>query len=162
MDHDLAGFVSSNSINHLIFNMKGTKKEAISASTMKDILDVVLDCRNYPLLLHCNHGKHRTGCVVGVMRKTSGWDGQRVLDEYRAYAEPKIRECDVEYISNFQASSLRYNSIAGDVVVRHSHFTPARVRTFTRALIVSGFILLIWLLSGRQMMSTNDMNGLQA
>lgn len=155
MDEALAGFVLHNGINHIIFNMRGTKKEAIPDNTMKAILDVVLDRRHYPLMLHCNHGKHRTGCVVGVMRKLAGWDDQRALDEYRAYAEPKTRECDVEYISNFQTSSLRYTSVVtSNVVVQYSRFSPGQVRTFSRALMVSGFILFIWLLSGRQIITT--------
>jgi tyrosine-protein phosphatase SIW14 len=37
--------------------MKGTKKEDIPVATMKAILRVVLDRRNHPLLIHCNHGK---------------------------------------------------------------------------------------------------------
>lgn len=154
MDYDLARFVVHNGINHIIFNMKGTKKEAIPDATMKGILDVVLDSHNYPLMLHCNHGKHRTGCVVGVIRKLAGWDGQRVLDEYRAYAEPKIRECDVEYIKNFQASSLRRNPVTSGVIVRCSRFSPGQVRTFSRALMVSGFILFVWVLSGRRIMTS--------
>ena len=37
--------------------MQGTKKQAIPIKTMKSILRLVLDRRNHPLLIHCNHGK---------------------------------------------------------------------------------------------------------
>ena len=50
-------FLHRNGIKHAIFDMKGTKKEAIPTATMESILRVVLDRRNHPLLIHCNHGK---------------------------------------------------------------------------------------------------------
>jgi hypothetical protein len=46
-----------NGIKHHVFDMKGTKKEAIPIQTMKAILRLVLDQRHHPLLIHCNHGK---------------------------------------------------------------------------------------------------------
>ncbi|TWU73881.1 hypothetical protein ED733_002302 [Metarhizium rileyi] len=92
LDHDLDLFLTSNGIRQVTFNMKGTKKEAIPLSTMRAILELVLDRKNYPLMLHCNHGKHRTGCVVAAVRKLSGWRLDTVIDEYKAYAEPKARE----------------------------------------------------------------------
>ena len=107
-DRDLSSFVTANGINHVVVPMKGTKKEAIPHATMKGILTHVLDRRNYPLMLHCSHGKHRTGCVVGVMRKLAGWNLGRTVDEYRSYAEPKIRDVDVEYISAFEPTSLGF------------------------------------------------------
>lgn len=50
-------FLQKNGIRHCVFDMKGTKKEAIPIKTMKSILRMVLDRRNHPLLIHCNHGK---------------------------------------------------------------------------------------------------------
>lgn len=145
IDQDLQTFVTSNGIRQIVFNMKGTKKEAIPLATMKSILDIILNRQNHPLLIHCNHGKHRTGCVVGVVRKISGWDTQSVVDEYRSFAEPKIRECDVEYLRAFQVSTLRES---GDHLSGHN---PAQTKTFRRALVFSIFIMALWLFSGSQM-----------
>jgi len=50
-------FLRANGIRHCVFDMKGTKKESIPLKTMKSILRTVLDRRNHPLLVHCNHGK---------------------------------------------------------------------------------------------------------
>ncbi|KAJ9138600.1 Tyrosine phosphatase [Pleurostoma richardsiae] len=99
-------FLKANGIKHYVFDMKGTKKEEIPMKTMKAILRLVLDRQNHPLLIHCNHGKHRTGCVVAVVRKVSGWDLSTILDEYKSYATPKVRECDTKYITDFELSSL--------------------------------------------------------
>lgn len=52
--------------------------------------------------------QHRTGCVVAITRKLQQWNAERILDEYKAYASPKIRDGDVEYISNFQASEIEH------------------------------------------------------
>lgn len=148
LDHDLHSFIKANGINQVIFNMKGTKKEAIPISTMRSILELVLDRNNYPLLVHCNHGKHRTGCVVAVVRKLSGWQINLVVAEYKTYAEPKIRDSDVDYIKNFQCAPLQ------SLYKLHSEaaqFSPVQVRTFFRALLFSTFVMVLWLISGSQM-----------
>ncbi|KAF7552010.1 hypothetical protein G7Z17_g4601 [Cylindrodendrum hubeiense] len=145
-DHELESFLSAQGIHQVVFNMKGTKKEAIPLTTMKSILSIVLNKENYPLMLHCNHGKHRTGCVVGLVRKVSGWETSTVLDEYKTYAEPKARECDLDYISAFQVSTLRLLSTED-----HKVHSPVHVRTFFRALLFSFVVLVLWLVSGAQM-----------
>ena len=44
--------------------------------------------------------------MVGIVRKTLGWDVDNILDEYRSYAEPKIRETDVNYIQGFDLTEV--------------------------------------------------------
>ncbi|KAG5986324.1 hypothetical protein E4U43_005568, partial [Claviceps pusilla] len=124
LDHDLLAFVNANGINQVVFNMKGTKKEAIPVSTMRAILELVLDRSNYPLLVHCNHGKHRTGCVVAAIRKLSGWQLHMVVDEYKTYAAPKIRDCDVDYINDFQCAPLQ--SVYDLHATNTARFTPVQ------------------------------------
>ncbi|KAG5921172.1 hypothetical protein E4U42_005952 [Claviceps africana] len=154
VDHDLLAFVNANGINQVIFNMKGTKKEAIPIGTMRPILELVLDRSNYPLLVHCNHGKHRTGCVVAAIRLLSGWQLNMAIDEYKTYAAPKIRDCDVDYIKDLQCTPLQglYSLHAG----RTARFTPVQVRTLFRALLFSTFVMVLWLLSGSQMRRIDD------
>ncbi|GJN74015.1 tyrosine phosphatase [Purpureocillium lilacinum] len=149
LDYDLNAFATRNGVRQVVFDMKGTKKEAIPLPTMKAILELVLDRRNQPLLIHCNHGKHRTGCVVAVIRKLSGWRTDTALAEYKSYAEPKVRDCDVEYISSFQASSLPLRS---DV----ARTNPVRLRTFFRALVFSTLVLGLWLVSSARLASAGD------
>lgn len=147
LDHDLDAFITSEGIQQVVFNMKGTKKEAIPLDTMKGIINVVLDKSNYPLLIHCNHGKHRTGCVVGVVRKITGWDAARVVAEYNNYAEPKARECDVTYLQGFEVSSLVLSNtlMQKDIVSRSERLQS---RTFFRAVVFSTCVLLLWFMSG--------------
>ncbi|KAF5022925.1 hypothetical protein F66182_5044 [Fusarium sp. NRRL 66182] len=149
-DHDLETFVARQGIRQAIFDMKGTKKEAIPLSTMKAILSIVLDQSNYPLLIHCNHGKHRTGCVVGVARKVAGWNVENVVAEYKSYAEPKSRDCDVGYLEDFQVSSLVISNTPKpkDHCARCSR---VHAGTFFRAVVFSTGVLLVWLLSGSRL-----------
>ncbi|KAF5231101.1 hypothetical protein FANTH_13526 [Fusarium anthophilum] len=152
LDHDLETFVQREGIRQVVFNMKGTKKEAIPLGTMKAILSIVLDKSNYPLLIHCNHGKHRTGCVVGVVRKIAGWDAESVVAEYKSYAEPKARECDVNYLDDFQVSNLGISNpipnVTKDVYKNRSRFQP---RTFFRAVFLTAFVLLLFFMSGSKL-----------
>ncbi|CAK7272473.1 tyrosine-protein phosphatase siw14 [Sporothrix epigloea] len=160
-------FIDSSNIEHRVFAMKGTKKEDIPLATMESILQVVLDRSNYPLLIHCNQGRHRTGCVVAVLRKIAGWDNVSMTDEYRAYAGYKVRECDVDYIQAFALSSIK-NTLASDnlnieeVIVASRIGGPMvgrpppttvgfRVPSFYRTTFFSMTVLFIWMLSGSKM-----------
>jgi tyrosine-protein phosphatase SIW14 len=78
------------------------------------------------------------------VRKVSGWDVDRILDEYKSYAEPKIREVDIKYISAFELSSL------SNLFVKETD-VQLRVRHFFRAICFSLFVLLVWLISGKKL-----------
>lgn len=147
-EDELKSFVDANGIRQVTFDMKGTKKEAIPIDTMAAILQLTLDKRNYPLLVHCNHGKHRTGCVAAVARRVAGWELEPVLDEYRTFASPKIRDCDIDYINAFQSSLIPRRE---DEVAPHN---PVQVRTFVRTLLFSTVVVVIWIVSGSQMASS--------
>ncbi|KAK1761283.1 hypothetical protein QBC47DRAFT_25063 [Echria macrotheca] len=133
-------FIQKNGIKHQIFNMKGTKKEEIPIDTMKAILRVVLDRKNHPLLIHCNHGKHRTGCVVAIVRMVSGWDMGNIICEYKNYAGAKARDCDIKYITGFQLVQLSNLFRAPD--------WRSRKWNFFRIVVVMSLAIFIWLLSG--------------
>ncbi|PHH59241.1 hypothetical protein CDD81_3541 [Ophiocordyceps australis] len=141
-DFEFESFAQANGVRQVVFDMKGTKKETIPLDTMASILRIVLDNGNYPLLLHCNHGRHRTGCVVGIIRKLSGWSLESVLDEYTSYATPKARDCDVDYIRGFQSALLPTSALE---LPQH---VAVQSRTFVRTLIFSTFVIMLWYVSG--------------
>ncbi|BGP13153.1 tyrosine-protein phosphatase siw14 [Rhodosporidiobolus nylandii] len=64
-------------------------------------LAVALDARNLPMLIHCNKGKHRTGCLIGVLRRLQAWSLTAVFEEYRRYSHPKSRALDLQCIEMF-------------------------------------------------------------
>lgn len=127
-----------------MINMQGTKKEAIPPQTMHQILEVLLDTRNHPVLLHCNQGKHRTGCVVAAMRMVSGWTPSRAVDEYRHFAEPKVRDGDVEYIT-----TLNPNIMLKAVSRRRA---PRNATLYVRAVCAAFLVMCIWLFTGNSLM----------
>ncbi len=162
-------FIVDNGITHHMFAMRGTKKEDIPLPTMDAILDLVLDRRNHPMLIHCNQGRHRTGCVVAVVRKIAGWDHVNVTDEYRAYAGEKTRDCDINYILAFNLSNIEKTlasrdldvaQLAQDSRLGEPANAPASAPTnavghhipnFFRTAFFSMTVLIIWVVSGFKM-----------
>ncbi|CAG8569679.1 14673_t:CDS:2 [Funneliformis mosseae] len=61
------------------------EQKEISSALVK-----VLDVRNHPVLIHCNKGKHRIGCLVGCLRKLQKWSMTSIFDEYRRFAGSKV------------------------------------------------------------------------
>ncbi|CZT10661.1 related to SIW14 Protein involved in actin filament organization [Rhynchosporium agropyri] len=156
LDPEFAGFLKSNQIQHKVIDMPGTKKVDITKELMQGIMEVVLDEANFPILIHCNHGKHRTGCAVGVVRHVARWGVEAIIEEYRGYADPKIRECDVKYLIGFDVQSLQ------NLFATKKQDTPAssrdqninsdirlteRNRKMLRFLIFAAAVLMIWITS---------------
>ncbi|POW23358.1 hypothetical protein PSHT_00306 [Puccinia striiformis] len=49
---------------------------------------------------------HRTGCLVGCLRKLQHWSSTAIFDEYRRYAFPKSRNMDQQFIELFDHSPV--------------------------------------------------------
>uniref|UniRef100_A0A0D6R5K3 diphosphoinositol-polyphosphate diphosphatase n=1 Tax=Araucaria cunninghamii TaxID=56994 RepID=A0A0D6R5K3_ARACU len=84
----------------------------IPEDTIREALKVLLDTRNHPVLIHCKRGKHRTGCLVGCLRKIQNWCLSSVFDEYQRFAAAKARVSDQRFIELFDASSLKRHGYA--------------------------------------------------
>ena len=69
----------------------------------------LLNSRNHPILIHCNKGKHRTGCVVGTLRKCLQWSLTSIFDEYRRFAGSKVRILDQQFIELFNVGSVVFD-----------------------------------------------------
>lgn len=68
---------------------------------MKHALEVLLDERKHPVLIHSNKGKHRAGVLVACLRKLlMGWGLAATFAEYGRYAGEK-GEADLEFIELF-------------------------------------------------------------
>ena len=85
---------------------KDIKHEAFSRALVDS-----LDPENRPVLIHCNKGKHRTGSLIGCLRKLSKWALSPILHEYILFAAPKARIEDQLYIEQFdiQEFNEKYN-----------------------------------------------------
>jgi len=102
-------FYKENGMEFFRFGVSGNKEPFvdINEETMRKALEFVLDIRNHPLLIHCNKGKHRTGCLVGALRKVCRWALIPTLDEYIRFAGTKPRFVDQQFIEFFDVSKVR-------------------------------------------------------
>uniref|UniRef100_A0A060T8Y7 diphosphoinositol-polyphosphate diphosphatase n=1 Tax=Blastobotrys adeninivorans TaxID=409370 RepID=A0A060T8Y7_BLAAD len=101
-------FVEENGIRFFQVGMPGNKEPFINVSheTITRALEIVLNPENHPLLIHCNRGKHRTGCLVGCLRRLQDWSLTMIFDEYRRFAFPKSRPLDQQLIELFDDSEI--------------------------------------------------------
>ena len=109
-------FLAENGIQLLQFGVEGNKEpfDEIPEEIMCKALAAVLDTRNHPLLIHCNQGKHRTGCLVGCLRRTQGWSLVTIFDEYRRFAGVKARMVDQQFIERVDLSSQSMDAAEAD------------------------------------------------
>ncbi|KAL0234733.1 hypothetical protein PCE1_001769 [Barthelona sp. PCE] len=78
----------------------------MSSDKFRTAVSLLLDKRNHPILVHCNKGKHRSGCLIACLRKIQGWAIASLLEEYRRMSFPKARTEDMLFIEQFQPPKL--------------------------------------------------------
>ncbi|KAH0969994.1 hypothetical protein GBA52_022150 [Prunus armeniaca] len=102
-------FLKANGIRLFQFGMDGSQEHfvKIPEHAIREALKVVLDVRNHPLLIHCKRGKHRTGCLVGCLRKLQKWCLTSIFDEYQRFAAAKARVSDQRFIELFDISGFK-------------------------------------------------------
>ncbi|KAL8145531.1 inositol diphosphatase DSP4 [Apium graveolens] len=103
-------FLKSNGIRLFQFGIEGTKEPFVNIpeDAIREALTVVLDIRNHPLLIHCKRGKHRTGCVIGCLRKLQRWCLTSIFDEYQRFAAAKARVSDQRFMEHFDVSTIKH------------------------------------------------------
>lgn len=104
-------FYHAEGIDVVHLGIQGNKEPFVDIppAVVSDALAVLLDVRRHPVLVHCNKGKHRTGCVVGSLRKVQRWSLTSIFDEYRRFASNKARVLDQQFIELFDASRVQYD-----------------------------------------------------
>lgn len=81
--------------------------DPISEETVLDALDLILNPSNLPIILMCHLGRHRTGTIVGCLRKLQHWNLTAIFEEYRRYAGPKVRLLNEQFIELFDTDLVR-------------------------------------------------------
>lgn len=105
-------FIDDNHIN-LFCNLgydsvESNSWDGLSESSIKQALEIIADKRYHPLLVCCGMGRHRTGTVIGCLRKLQGWNLASVSEEYRRFTGPKGGRILVELlIEAFDVSTIR-------------------------------------------------------
>ncbi|CAN6597618.1 inositol phosphatase Siw14p [Trichomonascus vanleenenianus] len=106
-------FLEENGIKFFQVGMSGNKEPFVHVSheTITKALEIALNPENHPLLIHCNRGKHRTGCLVGCIRRLQDWSLTMIFDEYRRFAFPKARPLDQQLIELYDDSEIYERAI---------------------------------------------------
>ncbi|KAK9339678.1 hypothetical protein LIPSTDRAFT_75155 [Lipomyces starkeyi NRRL Y-11557] len=101
-------FMKENNIQFFQVGMSGNKEPFVNVSddTISTALKIAINPANHPLLIHCNRGKHRTGCLVGCVRKLQDWSLTMIFDEYRRFAHPKVRPLDQQFIELYDEREI--------------------------------------------------------
>ena len=115
-------FNHEHGIQLLMFGMPGNKEPFVDIPEdgIAAALAAVLDPRCHPMYVHCNKGKHRTGCLVGCLRKVQRWSLVAIFEEYRRFAGSKARVVDQHFIERFQpsAGAARAGALPGALPAR--------------------------------------------
>ena len=102
-------FLNSSGIRLFQIGMSGNKEPFVNlpSDLLTKALEIVLNPKNQPILIHCNRGKHRTGCLVGCIRKLQNWSLTMIFDEYRRFAFPKARALDQQFIEMYDDEEIK-------------------------------------------------------
>lgn len=60
--------------------------DSLDERTIQNALELICNKENYPLLVCCGMGRHRTGAVIGCLRRLQGWNLASVSEEYRRFS----------------------------------------------------------------------------
>eukprot|EP00761_Pharyngomonas_kirbyi_P001757 gb/GECH01001761.1/.p1 GENE.gb/GECH01001761.1/~~gb/GECH01001761.1/.p1 ORF type:complete len:174 (+),score=33.98 gb/GECH01001761.1/:1-522(+) len=104
-------FARANGVKILQFGVEGNKEPFVDIpeEVIRQAIVELLDTRNHPILIHCNKGKHRTGVLVGCLRKMQKWSLTSIFDEYRRFAKTKVRMLDQQFIELFDQHAVPYD-----------------------------------------------------
>ena len=75
-----------------------------SEEQMIEILEIVRDPNNWPVLIHCAAGETRTGIVVAVIRYSiEGWPMGKALEEAKKYhSDSLVNKRNLEFVHQWQ------------------------------------------------------------
>ncbi|AAS51660.1 ADL260Wp [Eremothecium gossypii ATCC 10895] len=59
--------------------------DGLTEHSIVSALQTIVHRDNYPLLVCCGMGRHRTGTVIGCLRRIMGWNLASVSEEYRRF-----------------------------------------------------------------------------
>ncbi|KMT04072.1 hypothetical protein BVRB_8g185260 [Beta vulgaris subsp. vulgaris] len=106
-------FLKDNGIHLFQFGIVMCKEPFVNIpeDRVREALKATLDTRNHPVLIHCKRGKHRTGCLVGCLRKLQKWCLSSIFDEYQRFATVKSRISDQRFVEMFDISSLKNTTL---------------------------------------------------
>lgn len=109
---DYQAFMDGAGIQHFQVHIRANKGEVrVDSCEMSRALRLIMDRTNHPILIHCNKGKHRTGCTVACFRRILGIDLDSIREEYHTYAGMKARFLDEVFFENYDLNLVMWNAL---------------------------------------------------
>jgi tyrosine-protein phosphatase SIW14 len=105
-------FMKDSGIQHFQVHIKSNKdgQVRVESCEMSRALRLVMDRANHPILIHCNKGKHRTGCTVAVFKRIIGYELDDIVNDYHIYAGAKARFLDEVFFENFDLNNVMWHA----------------------------------------------------
>lgn len=86
--------------------------DSLNDSSIREALELIVNKDNYPLLVCCGMGRHRTGTVMGCLRRLQRWNLASVSEEYRRFTGARGGRIMVELlIENFDINTVHINPL---------------------------------------------------
>ena len=106
---DMIDLYSQYGITLKQYGLDGNKRslnKCINTNDLMMALFEVLNPSNHPILVHCNKGMHRTGSLIGCLRKLRGWSLSSIFSEYILYSSSRARLDDQIFIETFNVEEF--------------------------------------------------------
>jgi len=100
-------FTEEQSLEHMVKGYRMIAEEG--TSSYQKLMEVVLDESNWPVLIHCNAGKDRSGVGVALILEALGVDRETIMDEYLLTNEISRIEDKAVFLSKESKNSSRGN-----------------------------------------------------
>ncbi|KAF2834001.1 hypothetical protein CC86DRAFT_365744 [Ophiobolus disseminans] len=103
-------FIKDAGIQHFQVHIKSNKdgQVRVESCEMSRALRLVMDRTNHPILIHCNKGKHRTGCTVACFKRIIGYELDDIVNDYHVYAGAKARFLDEVFFESFDLNNVMW------------------------------------------------------
>ncbi|KAH7085010.1 tyrosine phosphatase family-domain-containing protein [Paraphoma chrysanthemicola] len=119
-------FMDEAGIQHFQVHIRANKgKVSTESCEMSRALRLVMDRANHPILIHCNKGKHRTGCTVACFRRILDAPMDEIIDEYHFYAGAKARLMDEVFFEGFDLNLVMWMARQEGWVAPEQETAPA-------------------------------------
>jgi len=102
---DLEDFCAQQDITHLWYHVEKMKDEVtMSRSLVATILEICIDPKRLPLLIHCPDGANITGIVIMCLRKLQNWNLSASTTEFTRFTRAhSILSVESEFAETFKA-----------------------------------------------------------
>jgi tyrosine-protein phosphatase OCA1 len=80
--------------------------QRISEQLILGSLRVILDPDSYPLVVMCNLGRHRTGTVIGCLRRLQKWSLSAIFEEVRRFTGSQSSPTHEQFIELFDTDLI--------------------------------------------------------